>query len=59
MAPKSEKTPAELYIEATEKLEQAIMACEKAATNCRKVLRTLKKTEVARSKVDAPKPPAA
>lgn len=50
----SEKTPAELYIEATDKLEQAIQACDKAATNCRKVLRTLKKVEVARKQVDPP-----
>lgn len=54
----SEKTAAEKYLDALQRLEDAMVACERAATLIRKSYRTLKQVEVARNATDPPKPTA-
>lgn len=51
----SEKTPAEQYLDAMEKLEDAIVKLDNAANACRKAVRLMKKANVAHA-VTEPKP---
>lgn len=54
----SKKTPAEYYLDALARLEDAQTAIEKAALLVRKSARILKQVEVARNATDPPKPAA-